>query len=259
MTDLLRSTSRDPVSDLDTEQTDSTFSPRAGIVYQPIKPISLYFSYATSFNSATGFSASGETFKPERSEQFEVGIKADLSQRLSATLAAYQIRKENVLVIDPNNLDFSIQTGEQKSRGMEFNLVGRPVNGWNIIASYAYTDAFVSKDTNLELVNDRLTAIPRHQFGLLNTYEIQQGSLKGLGFNLGFYYVSGDRETTLPNADVQLPSYFHVDTGVFYKRDNWKVQLNVNNLTNINYYNSNGYFVVPQPPLTVLGQVSVEF
>ncbi|MBW4549527.1 MAG: TonB-dependent siderophore receptor [Aphanocapsa sp. GSE-SYN-MK-11-07L] len=260
--DLIRTIRRDFLNDsVPTDSTDFAFSPRAGIVYQPIEPVSLYFSYATSFNpNLFGTSATGEAFEPEKGEQFEVGIKADLlSKRLAATLAAFQIRKENVLVTDPNDPDFSIQTGEQKSRGMEFNLVGRPVNGWNVVASYAYTDAFVSKDTDPLLVGDRLTQIPRHQLGLFNTYEIQRGTLKGLGFNLGLYYVSGDREANLPNDGLRLPSYFRVDTGIFYKRDNWKLQLNVNNLTNIDYYNSNGFFIVPQPPLTVLGKVSVEF
>ncbi|MHC5732149.1 MAG: TonB-dependent receptor domain-containing protein, partial [Nostoc sp.] len=98
----------------DDESTASAFSPRAGIVYQPIEPVSLYFSYATSFVSQLGADAEGNPFDPERGRQFEVGIKADLiPKQLSTTVAAYQIKKQNVLVTDPQNPDFSIQTGEQ--------------------------------------------------------------------------------------------------------------------------------------------------
>jgi iron complex outermembrane recepter protein len=246
--------------ELITDERDFAFSPRAGIVYQPIEPISLYFSYSTSFRPLVfgGFSATREPLKPERGQQFEVGIKADLLRdRLSATFAAYQIKKENALVTDPDNPLFSIQTGEQTSRGFEFSLTGRPLPGWETSLGYAYTDAFVSEDTVIP-VGDRLGGIPRHQVGFFNSYEIQKGPLKGLGFLLGLYYVS-DREAALPNTAVSVPDYFRVDTGIFYKRGNWKLQLNVNNLTNITYHNSDGFTIFPQPPLTVLGQVSVEF
>jgi iron complex outermembrane receptor protein len=187
-----------------------------------------------------------------------VGIKADLSQRLSATLAAYQIKKTNVLVTDPDNPDFSIQTGEQTSQGIEFNLVGRPLNGWDISLSYAYTDAVVSKDTDSTLVNQTLVGVPNHQLGLWTRYELQRGSLKGLGLGLGLYYTS-ETQGELPNTDLQIPGYFRVDAALFYKRNNWKVQLNVKNLTNAQYYKSNGFWIVPQAPLTVLGTIAVEF
>lgn len=243
-----------------TNERDFAFSPRAGIVYQPIEPISLYFSYATSFKPLVfgGFSITQEPLKPERGQQLEVGIKADLLRdRLFATFAAYQIKKKNALATDPNDPLFSIQTGEQTSKGFEFSLVGRPSSGWETSLGYAYTDAFVSEDTQIP-IGDQLAGVPKHQVGLLNTYEIQNGSLKGLGFNLGLYYVN-EREAVLPNTEVKVPDYFRVDAGIFYRRDNWKLQLNVNNLTNIDYYNTDGYAIFPQPPLTVLGTVAVEF
>jgi iron complex outermembrane recepter protein len=237
------------------ESTDSAFSPRAGIVYQPIKPVSLYFSYATSFLPQTGSSATGQIFDPERGRQFELGIKADLiPERLSATLAAFEITKKNVLVTDPNDENFNIQTGEQKSRGMEFNLVGEPVKGWKTALSYAYTNAFVSKDTFIP-VGDTLGGVPAHQLGFWNSYQFPSGVLKGFGVGLGLYY-SSQAEAALPNTLV-LPSYFRADASVFYKRDNWELQLNVNNFTNTRYYLGPG--TVPQAPLTVLGSFSVKF
>ena len=44
--------------------------------------------------------------------QAEAGIKADLlNRRLSATLAVYELRRQNVTTADPDNPGFSIQTG----------------------------------------------------------------------------------------------------------------------------------------------------
>ncbi|MBW4471483.1 MAG: TonB-dependent siderophore receptor [Stenomitos rutilans HA7619-LM2] len=258
--DLARSTDRGGFDNaLLKDVTDLAFSPRVGLVYQLTDWLSLYANYATAFNPVIfGTSRTGASFDPERGKQFEAGIKADvIPNRLSATFAAYEITKKNVLITDPEDDRFSIQTGEQKSRGIEFNLVGRPVNGWNTVLSYALTDAFVSQDTTIP-VGDKLAGAPKHQFGLWNSYEIQAGPLRGFGGGLGLYYVS-KADAVLPNTDVDLPSYFRVDASIFYKRDKWKVQLNVNNLTNVESYKTRGFLITPQPPLTVLGTVSYTF
>ncbi|MEH2083925.1 MAG: TonB-dependent receptor [Nostoc sp.] len=111
------------------DKTETAFTPRVGIVYQPIEPISLYFSYSKSFNPVIfGTSRTGARFKPEKGEQLEVGLKADLiPDKLSTTLSFYDLTKQNVLVTDPEDSRFSIQTGEQKSRGVEFSLVGTTI------------------------------------------------------------------------------------------------------------------------------------
>lgn len=258
--DLVRSLDENFLGERFVDKTETAFTPRVGIVYQPIEPISLYFSYSQSFNPVIfGTSRTGARFEPEKGEQLEVGLKADLiPDKLSATLSFYDLTKQNVLVTDPEDSRFSIQTGEQKSRGVEFSLTGTPVKGWNIAVGYAYTDAFVSKDATIP-VGDQLAGIPANQFGLWTSYEIQAGSLTGLGFGLGLFYVS-DRKASLPNTNVDLKSYLRADASVFYRRNNWKAQININNLGNTEYYNSyGGFLVVPQPPLNILGSISVEF
>ncbi|WP_075090392.1 TonB-dependent receptor domain-containing protein [Verrucomicrobium spinosum] len=100
----------------------------------------------------------------------------------------YDITKENVLTTDPKNPDYSILTGEQKSRGVEFDLIGTPVPGWNIVANYSYTDAYVSEDTTIPN-GTKLAAVPEHQAGLWSSYEIQDGALKGFGVGAGAFYV----------------------------------------------------------------------
>lgn len=92
--------SEDFSSNTESSKSDSGFSPRLGIVYQPIKPISLYASYITSFTPASGlflFGGSVEAaFEPERGRQYEVGIKADLTNRLSATLAFFDLTSQSI-------------------------------------------------------------------------------------------------------------------------------------------------------------------
>lgn len=240
------------------QQTTSRFSPRVGIVYQPSSTTSLYFNWANSFNPQFfRVSRTGEQFDPTTGEQFEVGVKQDfLNNRLSATLALYQITQQNVLTTDPADPRFSIATGEQKSRGVELDIAGELLPGWKIIANYAYANGFVSQDNSIP-EGDRIAGIPQHSASLWTTYELQKGNLQGLGFGLGLVYAS-EREAQLPNT-FTLPSYVRVDAALSYRRDNFRVGLNFRNLFDTKYYNTDTFYIYPQAPLTVLGTVSVQF
>ncbi|MDF5724807.1 MAG: TonB-dependent siderophore receptor [Rhizonema sp. PD37] len=236
---------------------DSAFSPRVGLVYQPIEPISLYASYSRSFVPNNSTTASGVSLEPSRGTQYEVGIKSEFfARRLSATLAAYDITKTNIPTTDPNNTDFSIAVGEVKSRGVELDVAGEILPGWKIIASGYLNDAFVSQDNTLP-VGRRLENTAYHGATLWTTYEIQQGSLKGLQLGGGIFYV-GSRIANQSDP-FTVPSYLRTDAAISYKRGNLRAAVNFKNLFNVKYYDTQGYYVVPQAPLTVLGTISVQF
>lgn len=251
---------RDRFSDeIINENSDFETSPRVGIVYQPGKYTSLYFSWSRSFDPEVfGINRTGEPFEPETATQYEVGLKHEFFQgRLAATLALYEITKYNVLTSDPDDPEFSIATGEQTSNGVEIELVGKILEGWNIIATYSYTNAYVSKDNSIP-VGDNLVGIPLNSASLWTTYQIQKGNLQGLGFGLGIYYVD-EREGELPNTDFQLPSYVRAEAAVFYRRGNYRIALNFKNLFNTEYYETQGFWVAPQSPFAVSGEFSIKF
>jgi iron complex outermembrane receptor protein len=242
----------------ETSQSDTAFSPRVGVVYQPIQPISLYASYSQSFAPTIGISATGEAFQPERGTQYEVGIKADINDQLSATLAFYDLTRTNVTTTDPDNSNFSVQTGEQNSQGIELDISGEILPGWNIIAGYAYTDAKVTEDNNIPEGN-RLFAAPEHAFHLWTTYRIRQGDLQGLGFGLGFYYV-GEAAGNLANT-FEVPSSFRTDAAIFYERDRFRAAVNFRNLFDVEIYRAIGSstLVGVGDPFTVQGTISWQF
>lgn len=109
----------------------------------------------------------------------------------------------------------SIATGEQRSRGIELDVSGEILTGWNIIASYAYTDAEVTEDNRLPEGN-RLVGVPYNAASLWTTYEIQTGDLQGLGFGLGLFYV-GDRAGDLANT-FEVSDYIRTDGSIFYQK-----------------------------------------
>ncbi|MEP1058640.1 MULTISPECIES: TonB-dependent siderophore receptor [Cyanophyceae] len=246
------------------EQSDGAVTPRFGIVYQPSETVSLYGSYSRSFRPSFAAARNGDNsaFEPETGEQFEVGVKAQVTPRLIATLAAYHLTKQNVTTADPNDPSglFQIQTGEVTSKGIELDVLGEILPGWNIIASTAYIDARITQD-NVLPVGNFLDNIPEWTASLWTTYEIQTGNLKGLGVGLGLYYVaarSGDLDNTF-----ELPSYFRTDAALFYRRNNWKAQLNARNLFNVEHFTGSSFGdrlqVIPGAPFTISGTVSVEF
>jgi iron complex outermembrane recepter protein len=234
---------------------DTAFTPRAGIVYQPIQPISLYASYARSFSPSFSRTTEGVTLPPEQGAQYEVGVKADLAKNVSATLSVYDITKNNVATTDPSDPNASIAAGEVKSRGVELDVTGRILPGWNITASAFTNNTVVSQDNNLP-VGDRLVNAPSVGASMWTTYEIQSGSLQGLGFGTGLFFV-GNREVEIPNT-FEFPSYVRADAAIFYKRDDWKVGLNFKNITGTRYFEQ-GFYPVPGAPFSVQGTVSVTF
>ncbi|QKQ75100.1 TonB-dependent siderophore receptor [Nostoc sp. TCL240-02] len=92
-----------------TPDNADAFTPRIGIVYQPIKEVSLYSSYSQSFTPNSGRSISNQPFDPQRGTGYEVGVKTDLlNSRLSSTLAYYDTRLKNILTDDLDNPGYSI-------------------------------------------------------------------------------------------------------------------------------------------------------
>ncbi|AFZ30524.1 TonB-dependent siderophore receptor [Gloeocapsa sp. PCC 7428] len=257
--DFFGETSDDRFTNEETNQSETAFSPRVGIVYQPVASVSLYASYARSFVPTIGRSAGDETFSPERGTQYEIGIKTDITDQLSANLALYDLTRSNVTTPDPENPGFSVQTGRQRSRGVELDISGEISPGWNIIGGYAYTDARVLEDNEIPEGN-RLFSAPEHTFSLWTTYRIQDGDLQGLGFGVGVYYL-GERWADIANT-VELPSFLRTDAAIFYERDRFRAALNFRNLFDVENYTSDygsGTFVNRGAPFTVLGTVSWQF
>jgi iron complex outermembrane recepter protein len=252
----------DNLTEIETTQEDDAVTPRVGVVYQPIEPISLYGSYSESFNPSEDVTEGGTFLEAETGQGFEVGVKGEIiPQRLAATVAYFDITKQNVPTADPVNPFATIATGEQQSQGIELDLTGEIVPGWNIFASYAYIDAEVTEDTIVENIGSKLAGVPEHSASLWTSYELQQGSLKGLGFGAGFNFV-GERQGDLDNS-FAVDSYFLTNAGIFYRRDNWQARLNFSNLFDVEFIesvsNSRERGIYPGEPFTVRGSIAVQF
>lgn len=250
----------DRIANTSSSENASAFAPRVGIVYQPIKPISLYASWSRSFEPNFGVDREGNPFVPTTGDQFEAGVKTEFfDSKLATTLSAYQITRQNDFIPDPVDPDFEVQLGEQRSRGFEFDLTGEPLPGLRLIATYAYTDARVTKDAEGGNEGNRIDNTPPHSGSLWAVYEFQKGSLKGFGIGAGVFVV-GKRPGDTANT-YTLPAYARTDALLYYRNKRWRVQLNIENLFDVRYFTQafDREAVYDGAPFTIKGQVSVTF
>jgi iron complex outermembrane receptor protein len=240
---------------------DFAFSPRAGLVYQPIPPLSLYGAYSRSFTPVNGFPLSfgGETLEAERAELFEAGAKVNLfGDRLSITGAVYEITRENVATADLDHPGFQVSAGEQRSRGIELDVAGDLLPGWRAIAAYSFIDAKITADARIP-ENNQPAGIPEHSGSLWTTYELRDGWAQGLGFGGGVVYV-GRRQGDNANT-FQLDGYTRADAAVYYVRPGYTIRFNVNNLFDSEYFlnPTRANFLLPGAPRTFLASIQATF
>jgi len=212
----------------------SRVSPRLGLVYQPTDWLALYASYSTSFTPQSDIQRNGSVLDPEEGKQYEIGAKVDvIPDRLSATLSVFEITRENVAAPDPSDDNYSVQTGEQRVRGIELDVTGTPLEGWEIIGNVSALQAKVTKDTTID-VGNRLEGVPIMSGSIWSSYQLQDGPLRGLGFGAGVIAV-GERQGDIDNS-YDVSGYARVDASVFYDiNENVRVSLNGRNLTDRKY------------------------
>jgi iron complex outermembrane receptor protein len=241
------------------QASDNAVTPRIGVTYDLTETLAVYADTARSFKPNTGASRQGGGFEPEKGKSYEMGIKWEaLDQQLSVDAAVYQIEKRNVLTTDPVDSTFSVAAGEVRSRGFDVNVAGNLTPEWRVIGGYAYVDAEVTKD-NVLRSGTRLLNIPKNSFSLLNMYEFQDGTLKGLGLGTGLKYVD-ERAGQTANTAFSMGSYTVVDLLSFYKiNDKVRLNLDVKNLFDRDYEEGafGNVYAYPGAPRTV--QVGVSY
>ncbi len=260
------------------EPRDDALTPRAGLLWRPIPALAFYGSYTENFSGSNGFARQGGKLPPESAQQWEVGIKSELLDgKFIATIAYYDLAKQNVALPDPVNPFFSRTAGELAVHGIEFDIQGELLPGWRLIGAYAYTpfakivrdQAIILDDednvigTNPGNTGKRFDDVPQHNASFWTTYEIQKGTLYGLKLGAGVTAVS-QRQANIENT-AQAPGYAVVSllAGYNYKLNNnatLRFQLNAENIFDKNYFvSTSGLRFMPGKPRSFLGSVSIMF
>ncbi|PHN65513.1 TonB-dependent receptor [Pseudomonas sp. ICMP 8385] len=231
------------------QKTHDVMTQRAGLLYQLTPQVGLFANASTSFKPQSELDAAGNFLKPEEGIGYEVGIKSELfDDRLSATLAAFHIEKENTLATDPAT-DTKRAIGKARSQGLDLQVSGQLTDAVRVIGALAYIDAEVTKGDKEIPTGSRILGVAKRSGSLLGVYEFQDGALRGSDLGAAFTYV-GDRSGEAGKS-FELPAYHTVDLLAHYKAsDNLTVGLNLNNLFDEKYYERSysNYWVNPGEP-----------
>ena len=220
----------------DLSRTDTAWSPRVGLVYQPSSAWSYYASWSKSFQP------SGETFAlaannaqlaPEKTTSQEVGVKWDLPDgKASITASLFKLERTNIKSVDPTS-NTVVPLGVQRTNGLELTFAGEIAPSWQVWAGYAFLDGEMTTspavDSGQPVQGKRPTLTPRQSANLWVTKALGHGFGLGGGLN----YV-GARFAN-PGNTVTLPGYTTVDAMAYYRMGPWDVQLKLNNLLNRRY------------------------
>ena len=226
---------------------DGAFTPRFGLVVQPLRTLSVFASYASSFTLNTGVDISGNALPPSLIHQYEAGLKNELFNGLfSANVVAYRIINTNLAqtsLVNANTYTYVKElAGEVTSQGLEADLRTRAWRGLSLLAGYSYNDTRYTR-SNIYVVGSRLRYNPNHT-GHLSLFFVP-AKAKGLSFGLTGLYV-GDRvagrstRLTVNNDAYRLmpvPAYTQLDASVGYINSQLSLRLKVGNVLNKLSYN----------------------
>ena len=210
--------------------TDNLFSPRVGLVYKPIDPVSLYASYSMthlprSGEQMTSLSESNRAFDPEEFRNYEIGAKWEVVPGLSLTAAAYRLQRKNVIAPDPDDATRSILIDGQRIRGLEIGLAGNITEAWSVMGGYAWQEGDIP-DSDLEPAQ-----LPKQTASLWNRYDFNQR----WGIGLGAFYRGGIFAST--SNQVVVKGYTRYDAAVFFDvSPTIGLQLNLENVFDKEYF-----------------------
>lgn len=237
------------------EATDNLVSPRVGLVYKPIEPLSLYASYGMTYLPRAGdqlssLNANNRAFDPEEFRNTEIGAKWDVAPGLSLTAAAYRLERTNVIASDPNDATRSILVDGQRIKGVELGLAGNITEAWSVMGAYAWQEGEIP-GSNLEPAQ-----LPEQTASLWNRYDFNEH----WGVGLGAIY-RGELFASTSNA-VGLRSYTRYDAAVFFDvNEHLELQLNIENLFDKKYFASahNDNNITPGSPRAAYVTVNFRF
>lgn len=234
----------------------TAFSPKLGLVYQPIlQTLSIFANYNDGFsnqNTATKKDGSIAKLDPVHATQYEGGIKWDSpNSRYSATLSLYNIQIHNANLYDKEGF-FDSQAGKQRSRGLELEFKASPTEYLNIMLGYGYNENKYTKSSSYQ---GNLAA--NAPYNLVNgwiNYKIPLKAGQYLSLGAGGNFV--DKAYSDVYNQTAIPSYLLMNAVLGYHIGQTLLGIRLNNLSDIKYYSGSGN---PMPPRNYAATVSFSF
>jgi len=244
-----------------TKNSDNAFTGSASVMYRINDMFAPYISYSTSFMPVTDAGENGTLLNPEEGKQAEVGVKFQaLDQRLQGYVAYYDLTRKNVTESDASG-NFSIQTGEQVTKGFEAEMAAALTEQWKVAATYSYIPtAKITESVTASEIGKRSNHVPKNASSLSTQYYFSPDQF---GWNIGAGIRYQDSRTAQRGTDfVYLPSYTLVDINAGYEAKSWGAGLSIKNLFDKEYLagtTPNAQLVNWGDPMTVRFNVKFKY
>ncbi|HJU64367.1 MAG TPA: TonB-dependent receptor, partial [Gemmatimonadaceae bacterium] len=218
------------------ERDDEMLSPRLGLVFKPMEPMSIYTSYTVSHLPSSGdqfasLNATTQTLEPEKFVNREIGLKWDVRPDLSIAAALYRLDRTNTAAPDPNDVTRIVQTGRQRTTGHEITVTGNVTDAWQVAAGYASQRATIRSRTSAAAPGATVPLVPRHTLSVWNRYQFAHRFGAGLGV------IHQTEMFAAVDNRVTLPGFTRVDAAAFVTLTNTlRAQVNLENLFDERYY-----------------------
>ncbi|MGG5811600.1 TonB-dependent receptor [Falsiroseomonas sp. CW058] len=244
------------------DQNDTTLSPRIGLVWQPVQPLSLYASYSTSYLPRAGeqlgsLTLSNRSLEPEEFTNREIGAKWDLTPDLSVTAALFQLDRTNVAVTDPADVTRSILVDGTRTRGFELGARGRVTEAWSMMAGWAVQESeFTSAQSATVQQGNTVPFVPRNTLSLWNRYDVSPRLGVGLGVvHQSSYVAAADNR-------ARIPAFTRLDGALYWNvSERVELQANFENLLRTKYYPvaDNNNNIMPGAPFSMRFALTTRF
>lgn len=254
-------------ADIRYSRSDSLWSRRLGVLFQPTPLQSYHLSYGTSFNTAGDayqYDAGTADVAPEKSRNVELGAKIDsASGNFTTRVALFHSTKTNERNRDAESVNACnyVLSGKRHAAGFELDLAGRITPQWEVYGSYAWIPSAKvdssSGAAGAEPVDSRPGLTPRHSGTIWTTYQLTPRWRVGGGLNAR----SSDRPVGLAaNSQVAAPKFVSADLMAEYVLDDLSYKLSLTNVTDEHYadFLYRGHYI-PGKPRTLQATLAYKF
>jgi outer membrane receptor protein involved in Fe transport len=233
------------------DTTDNGMTYNLGLTYMPIEDLSFFINHS---KGRTAYSVLDAVKDNATDRDDSESISNDLGMRFKAfedqllgSLVFFKSSRTNVAYNNPDytngiltpNIPVYFYDGSEDTQGVELDLNAHLNDQWRVNLNGMYQDARDKQNPNTLTYNSRQKGVPYVTASAWVTYGADWFSLSSpLELSLGAKFVD-DRSTHSSSfgiPDGYVPSYTVVDSAVSYNADSWKIQLNINNLFNKDYY-----------------------
>ena len=250
--------------------TMNRMSPMSGLLYRFHPAQSLYINYSTAFqtpttselgNTPTGQNGLNDDLKPEKIENFEIGVKGFLTEyNIFYQSVLYYMQIEDMLIpyqSDPSEEIFYRNAGSAKNMGLEFQIDWQMNKNVNLQLSYALMD-FVFSDyvisnpasedaLTINLKDNKIPGVAPSEFYASLTYKHPNSFFTVIQFKWHDAYFTNDYNGGGPDDNLprdtyinKMSSVFNIRTGRtwFFDPVNLQIFMGIDNVFNTRYNSS---------------------